>query len=81
MIRIQGACWGQGKCPICERPYQKELRFIWLWDDVEKKVVEDAAIILCSWCWIGLYAEFRNELGADVHVEWQNEKKNRSKRL
>lgn len=75
MIRLEGAFGGRGKCPICERSYQKDLRLIWLWDDEKKKVYEDSMVLLCSWCWIGLYMEFREALGDDVHVEWQNEKR------
>lgn len=75
MIRLEGAFWGQGKCPVCERSYQKDLRLIWLWDDEKKEIFEEAIVRLCSWCWIALYAELRKALGGDVHVEWQNEKK------
>lgn len=74
MIRLEGGFWGRGKCPICKRSYQKDLRLIWLWDDEKKEVYEHSIILLCSWCWIGLYAEMRQALG-DVEVAWQNEKR------
>lgn len=73
MIRLEGAFWGRGKCPICERSYQKDLRLIWLWDDEKKEIIE--WVLLCSWCFIGLYVEMREALGEDVHIEWQNEKR------
>jgi len=72
MITLEGAFWGRGRCPICGRAYQKDIRLIWLWDDKKKKVIE--LIKLCSWCFVSMYASALRQ-GIEMDVHWQNKKR------
>jgi len=55
MLQLEGAFWSTGKCPICLRRYQKDIRLIWLWDTKSRKVIK--LVKLCSWCFIIFFAQ------------------------
>lgn len=69
-MSVKGAFWGRGKCPVCERPYQKDIRLIWL-ENNSGRIPE--MIKLCSWCLICMLVEML-KISPDVKIEWQNKK-------
>ena len=75
---VEGAFWGRGKCPICERKYQKDMRLIWIWDKVNKKVIE--MIKLCSWCFVIFFTDCLKE-GIELNIEWKNKKEKLTKNI
>ena len=63
---------GKGKCPVCGRRWQMDLRWIWLWDDKKKKVLIFRK--LCSWCLIVIFAEaIQNNI--PFEIKWVNKKR------
>ena len=76
MIKLQGAFWGRGKCPLCERKYQKDIRLIWLWDTEKKKIIKNSMIKFCSWCFIIMVSDaIKMNIPFAEKIEWGNKKK------
>ena len=72
MIHLEGAFLGKGKCPVCGRRWQMDLRWIWLWDDKKKDFIFFHE--LCSWCLIVILAEaIQNNI--PFEIKWVNNKR------
>lgn len=65
---VIGANWGRGKCPICKRPHQKDLKVIWV-ENARGKILE--VIKLCSWCWIPLFVQML-AVDPDLRIDWRD---------
>jgi hypothetical protein len=71
MLKLEGSFWGKGKCPQCNRKYQKDLRLLWIWNTTKKKVLWLEK--MCSWCFIIWYANLI-KYNKNITIEWQNKK-------
>lgn len=58
-MKIMGAFWGRGKCPVCERPYQKDIRLIWMEDDFDLTGLKYHLFTGCNKFLVGRIAEIK----------------------